>query len=108
MSRFVYFLREEKVSWRGVTMPCMIPIMVLSPRLASNRKMMMAQKVDPENTEMISVNATMATPGPSITCDGMKGKSSELTLWNLNCIPVPSPRKQSIAPLIDIVKLIWP
>lgn len=49
-------------------MPCTIPVMVLSPRLASNTKMMMAQKVDPEKAEMISVNATMATPGPSITC----------------------------------------
>lgn len=68
VSRFVHFLREEKVSWRGVTMPCTIPVMVLSPRLASNTKMMMAQKVDPEKAEMISVNATMATPGPSITC----------------------------------------
>ena len=69
MSRIIFFLREEKVSWRGIIMPCMIPIMVLSPRFASIMKMMMDQKVDPENTEMISVNDTMATPGPSITCE---------------------------------------
>lgn len=50
-------------------MPCVIPVMVLSPRLTSNTKVVMAQKVDPENTQMRSVNATMATPGPSITCE---------------------------------------
>lgn len=68
MSSFVCFWREEKVSWRGIMMPCMIPIMVLSPMVTSNMKIMMAQKVNPENREMMSVKATMATPGPSITC----------------------------------------
>lgn len=65
VSSFVYFLREEKVSWSGVMIPCMTPVMVHSPRFTSNRKMMMDQKVDPENTEkMTSVNATRTKPDP--------------------------------------------
>lgn len=50
-------------------MPCMIPITVLSPRFTSNRKVMMDQKVGPEKKEMISLNVTMTTPGPIITCE---------------------------------------
>ena len=46
----------------------MIPTMVLSPRFTSNVKITMAQKVDPENTVIMLLNATMATPGPTITC----------------------------------------
>lgn len=68
MSSFVCLLRGKKVSWRGVMRPCRIPSIVLSPMVTRNTKIMIDQKVDPENTEMMSVNATMATPGPSITC----------------------------------------
>ena len=69
MSSFECSLREEKVSWRGMMMPCMIPITVLSPRFTSNRKVMMDQKVGPEKKEMISLTVTMTTPGPIITCE---------------------------------------
>lgn len=75
VSSLVCFLREEKLSWRGVMMPCTIPIKVLSPKVTRNTKMMMAQKAGLLNTETMSVNATRATPGPSITWKRRKGRA---------------------------------
>lgn len=64
---FVYFLKEEKVSWSGVRTPCMIPTMVLSPNVSKNRKRI-DQQTDPGMNDMVSTKAMNARLGPSLTC----------------------------------------
>lgn len=68
VSSFVWFLKEEKVSWSGVRMPCMIPIMLLSPNVSKSRKKRMDQKTDPGMNDMVSMKATSAKLGPALTC----------------------------------------
>lgn len=64
MSSFVCFLKEEKVSWRGVMMPCRIPITKFSPKARNIRKKRMDHRTDPEMNDMASMkdrNAKVAS-----------------------------------------------
>lgn len=49
-------------------MPCMIPIMLLSPNVSKSRKKRMDQKTDPGMNDMVSMKATSAKLGPALTC----------------------------------------
>lgn len=68
VSSFVDFLKEEKVFWNGMRIPCMIPIMLISPKISKSRKKRMDQKTDPGMNDMVSMKATNAKLGPSLTC----------------------------------------
>ena len=57
-----------KLSMRGVRMPCMVPNMVLRPRLSSMRKKRADQKGLPGSRDMASVKAMKARPVPWAPC----------------------------------------
>lgn len=59
------FLKEEKVSQRGVSIPSMVPNMVDRPRLRSMRKNRADQKGLAGNRVIASVKAINAKPVPS-------------------------------------------
>ena len=65
---FVYFWKEVKVSWRGVMMPCMIPIMVVIPMVSNIRKKRNDQKTDPGINDMASMKARKAKFVFYLTC----------------------------------------
>lgn len=68
VSSFVYFLKEEKVSWSGVRMACMNPITLLSLSVSKSRRRRMDQKTDQGINDMASRKATNAMTGPALTC----------------------------------------
>lgn len=68
MSNFVCFLKEEKVSWRGVTMPCRIPIMKFSPKMRNIRKKRMDHTTDPGMNDMASTKDRNAKSAPFPIC----------------------------------------
>ena len=49
-------------------MPCMIPIMLLSPSVSKSRKKRMDQKTDPGINDMVSMKATSTKLEPDLTC----------------------------------------
>lgn len=57
-----------KLSMRGVSIPCMVPNMVLRPRLSSIRKNSVDQKGLAGKRAITSVKAMNARPVPSTPC----------------------------------------
>lgn len=57
-----------KLSMRGVRIPCMVPNMVLRPRLSSMRKNSVDQKGLAGKRAITSVKAMNARPVPSTPC----------------------------------------
>lgn len=68
MSSFVCFLKKEKLSWSGVTMPCIIPIALLSPMVSNIRKKIKDQKTDRGRKDMASTKDRNTNFGPSLAC----------------------------------------
>ena len=66
--------RTLKLSMRGVRIPCMVPNMVLRPRLSNIRKNSVDQKGLAGKRAITSVNAMNARPVPSTPCAQTKGR----------------------------------
>ena len=66
--------KRLKLSMRGVRIPCMVPNMVLRPKLSSIRKKRVDQKGLAGKRAITSVNAMNARPVPSTPCAHTKGK----------------------------------
>lgn len=79
MSRVRWRPKKLKLSMRGVRIPCMVPNMVLRPRLSSIRKNSVDQKGLAGKRAITSVNAMNARPVPSMPCTQTKGGQKQAT-----------------------------
>lgn len=69
-----------KLSMRGVRIPCMVPNMVLRPRLSSMRKNSVDQKGLAGKRAITSVKAMNARPVPSTPCEATRTECQKLRI----------------------------
>lgn len=107
--------KKLKLSMRGVRIPCIVPNMVLRPRLSSIRKNSVDQKGLAGKKAITSVNAINARPVPSTPCNHTQKRQKKTIriCLNNNTLLIPFDtltwdQESGVKPLTTGFRDYWP